>query len=207
MAKCNLGAVDSVASADKSTIATGTDASTEVVQYYIPQGKIFEGLCPMCGIMKNSLPQTGNFRTITIASRLDPDIVPIFEAAGVCTVNDTFRVCTRCDAVTKSAINIVCATNGAFKEIFGGIVRNKTARTQAKVLKIAFVSQGRPLLELFRSLAKCARTITCDALPKTEAPIPSVGKFSIGGTVCVHRRNAANELVEGITRRNAAKIF
>jgi len=196
-AECNFVTVDRAASDQGSTPAVETVAGERAVEYYIPPRKTFQGLCPICGGTKD-ISHTANCRTIAIASQADPDTVPLFEAAGVCAVNDSFRVCALCTRTIAAAIKLICATSASSRDYISSIMRKKTARKPAKILSTVFESERKPLIALFRSLATHKSTLTFDASCRAKAATPSLGKFAVGDTVLVRRRNAVIDKVEDV---------
>jgi len=118
--ECNLlgTTAGSDAGADESTLVAELDASVgsaELDSQSKPQLKIrkikkYPGLCPMCGVTKK-LSQTGNCRVVAIASQADPATVPLFDTAGLRSVNGSFRVCKICYHTIHAAIKVVCESS------------------------------------------------------------------------------------------------
>ena len=85
-------------------------------------------------------------------------------------------------------ITLLCQSSTSSKEFLESIVQSSGRKPPAKVLLDALTSQGRPLIELFRSIRNGQRTVALHVQHEAEAALPSVGLFTVGDMVSVPRR-------------------
>jgi hypothetical protein len=155
----------------------------------LPGSPHHHGLCPFCGVIK-FLNSTANYRPIFIASHADPDAVLLFECQGINTVISCFRICGTCGNVVRAAIKLLAGTSATWNHFLNSIIPNRCARREALSLSIVLTSQGKPLIELFRSIRDNQRAILLSSSNKTT---PSTSAFGVGDKVSVEQRNRSSE--------------
>ena len=154
---------------------------------------IHHGLCPLCGVTK-SLKSTANYRAIFVASHSDRDTVPIFECQGINKVTSCFRICGTCGNVVRAAIRLLATTSATWKYFLNSIIPKRGARREAVFVRAVLKSQGKPLIEIFRSLRENPReTSRSRPLEATSKQ----GKFNVGDKIFVLRHMRSSQPEDG----------